>query len=31
MRNNLNENDSYLLREQLLYDEKFVHDYLSNL
>lgn len=28
---NLNENDSYLLREQLLYNEQFVHEARMNL
>lgn len=31
MENNLNNTDSYLLREQLLHDEKFVHEARMNL
>lgn len=29
--NNLNDNDSYLYREQLLHDERFVHEAKMNL
>ncbi len=31
MENNLNQTDSYILREQLLYDEKYVHEARMNL